>query len=509
MDNIKQGDYLVVKSADDTGVFNIVRVHGDQKLLKSRVNLDDIVGQPYSSFYQLNGRRFQKISDIETTVDNDITNSTGINGQSIEETTIEVEKEAPTTSTTAAVPTESNQQFNQFSNQDILSYLSKVLEEKNANASVIRGDNSGYVDTNTAQKLKDADILKLREEGYNGTEIIKILIENSETFNRKTDYAQEKWIKRKEKKYNQKYQILLANPLTICESSFKKAKDKISNLRYDSFAQLLSQSGVHANCHVMVVESMVGMVVGAVAYRMQGLGRILSVYGGQQPHLEMARNYNLSPEALAIIEPIPAIELGPAAKDVRENGFHDYQEFELPKAVPVQEEEEENTSNKKGSKKRKLVIPEPKDQINSTGRAPEAQVRLRSYLRQGVDRLIIACKYRPLPILKQALSLLAPSSPFVIFHEFLEPLVDCYLYLQEHELALKLNLSDYWLREFQTLPGRMRPEMFMSTSGGYLLSGIYVGLDVTNRTLERLEAEKKTSTEETSSSKNQGEKMDV
>ena len=90
-------------------------------------------------------------------------------------------------------------------------------------------------------------------------------------------------------------------------------------------------------------------------------------------------------------------------------------------------------------------------------------------------RLIIACKYRPLPILKQALYVLQPSSSFVIFHEFLEPLVDCYLYLQANGLALRLVLSDTWMREFQTLPGRVRPDMYMSTTGGYILSGIYVG----------------------------------
>jgi hypothetical protein len=61
-------------------------------------------------------------------------------------------------------------------------------------------------------------------------------------------------------------------------------------------------------------------------------------------------------------------------------------------------------------------------------------------------RLVIACKYRPLPILKQALFVLQPSSPFVVFHEFLEPLVDCYLYLQAHNLALRMVLSDTWHR---------------------------------------------------------------
>lgn len=111
----------------------------------------------------------------------------------------------------------------------------------------------------------------------------------------------------------------------------------------------------------------------------------------------------------------------------------------------------------------------------STGRAPQDQERIRSYLSQGVDSLIIASKYRPLPILKQSLYLLAPSSAFVIFSEFLEPLLDCFAYLQETNLALKLVLGETWLREFQALPGRFRPDMFMSSSGGYFLSGIYVG----------------------------------
>lgn len=91
-------------------------------------------------------------------------------------------------------------------------------------------------------------------------------------------------------------------------------------------------------------------------------------------------------------------------------------------------------------------------------------------------RLIIASKYRPLPILKQALYVLQPSSSFVIYHEFLEPLVDCYLYLNSNQLALRLVLSDTWMREFQTLPGRVRPDMFMSTSGGFILTGVYVGM---------------------------------
>jgi hypothetical protein len=90
--------------------------------------------------------------------------------------------------------------------------------------------------------------------------------------------------------------------------------------------------------------------------------------------------------------------------------------------------------------------------------------------------LIIAVKFQPLPILQQCLNLLYPSSHFVVFSEFMEPLIECYLYLYENSLAVRLVLSDTWMREFQTLPGRVHPEMFMSTSGGFLLTGVYVGM---------------------------------
>lgn len=195
---------------------------------------------------------------------------------------------------------------------------------------------------------------------------------------------------------------------------------------------------------------------------------------------------------------MPAVELGPAAKHVAAEGFLDFASFALPEAQPADAAAEESSAQGDHGEAAVAVVSSGKkrkqpdavagnrlndqinscisDQLSSTGRSPEAQERIRSYLRQGVDRLIIAARFRPLPLLKVALYLLAPSSSFVVYHEFMEPLVECYLYLQEECLAIKLSLSDTWMREFQTLPGRTRPDMFMSTSGGYLLTGIYVGM---------------------------------
>lgn len=508
---ISLGQHVVMKYTQDKGSY-ILRADLGQKMGQTRVNLEDLAGRPFTQIYEQRSRRFELVHDVN--------NSELVFDEEGDEESGKVNSKGNVEDSTTT------QQLNAMSNTEINQYLNDLLATSD-NRKPVKGDNSVYVDSNTAQKLSTADIIKLREEGLSGAEIVKSLMENSATFGIKSDFAQAKYIKRKEKKYRKLYQVLPANPATICETYTYKNRDKVMNLRYDSLAQILSHSGVHSGAHVMVVESMSGLITGAVAYRMRGQGRILTVYAGQQPHYEIVRAYNLEPKDIEIIQPIPATELGPAAKDVKEKGFH------TPDPLPNLEEEEEriqkrrqlhdqrrendeaalkgsnvaavaedaatgtveedttnpsNAEDSQNNKKRKRedTVSRPmtdqqlhqsiRDNLHSTGRAGLSRDRVNKFLRQGVDRLIIACKYRPLPILKQALQLLAPSAPFVIFHEFMEPLVDCYLFLQEQELAVKLVLSETWTREFQTLPGRFRPDMFMNATGGYLLTGIYVGM---------------------------------
>ena len=45
---------------------------------------------------------------------------------------------------------------------------------------------------------------------------------------------------------------------------------------------------------------------------------------------------------------------------------------------------------------------------------------------------------------------------------------------QVSKAAVALQLQESWLREQQVLPGRTHPHMTMSTTGGYILSGIKV-----------------------------------
>jgi hypothetical protein len=72
-------------------------------------------------------------------------------------------------------------------------------------------------------------------------------------------------------------------------------------MRSDKLAQILSHGGVYAGAKVLVFESVVGLVVASLAYRMDGCGMILAPYFGQQPHFDLVDRLNLSPAQMNTI----------------------------------------------------------------------------------------------------------------------------------------------------------------------------------------------------------------
>ncbi|KFH06155.1 eukaryotic initiation factor 3, gamma subunit protein, partial [Toxoplasma gondii MAS] len=61
----------------------------------------------------------------------------------------------------------------------------------------VEGDNRDIADSNDAQQLTAGKIECLREEGMRGEEVIRLLMANSSTFEKKTKFAQEKYIRKK------------------------------------------------------------------------------------------------------------------------------------------------------------------------------------------------------------------------------------------------------------------------------------------------------------------------
>ena len=417
MSLIREGDIVIVRMHDDESS-HMLMVKGTQKLFKRKVDVEGLIGAPYGSVFEVGTNALQRVKD-----------SAGL---------------------------ELDDLLAEASSNDNLA--------KSSISAVVKGDNSNYNDTNTAQKMTIGEIRKLKEDGASGSTIIESLIANSDTWNKKTEFAQEKWLKRKQKKYIKRVRLMETTPTTLCEVYHTKSREKICGLRNDSLAHIISHSGVCAGSRVLLVETCVGLVVGSFANRMQGAGSIMALYTGQQPHFELVDALNLDDEATSIIQPFSSKEMGAAVEEVRKNGFSST--TSEPAAV--------TPTYLEANPDKESTFVRGKAQ-NSTGRKAEDVQRVRWQLRLGMNSLVMACRYDILPILKKALHLLAPSSPFVLYCEYAEPLTECYLFLVQNSLALRMIISDTWMRDFQTLPGRVHPQMYMSTTSGYILSGVYAG----------------------------------
>lgn len=132
---------------------------------------------------------------------------------------------------------------------------------------------------------------------------------------------------------------------------------------------------------------------------------------------------------------------------------------------------------KKYSPEEELLYREKKAIRDARKRLRPTPAQVRMYLRHPSDSLVIICgssQYPPALLLETYLPYLGLSKPFVIYCEFLEPLMACQHTLQQSPAILHLEITATWTRNIQVLPNRTHPEMTMSSCGGYLLSGIKI-----------------------------------
>jgi len=88
--------------------------------------------------------------------------------------------------------------------------------------------------------------------------------------------------------------------------------------------------------------------------------------------------------------------------------------------------------------------------------------------------LTIVAKEHPLQIANALLPFLGLSRPFVIFHAHREPLQETYMELKQKRNVINVRLFTNFLRSYQVLPDRTHPDILMSDTGGYILTGYLV-----------------------------------
>uniref|UniRef100_A0A3Q1FGM9 tRNA (adenine(58)-N(1))-methyltransferase non-catalytic subunit TRM6 n=1 Tax=Acanthochromis polyacanthus TaxID=80966 RepID=A0A3Q1FGM9_9TELE len=338
-------------------------------------------------------------------------------------------------------------------------------------------DNRNIVDDGKSQKLTRDDIETLKEQGLKGQEIIQQLIENSSTFRDKTEYAQDKYIKKKKKKYENTVTVLKPSCRILAMMYHGREPGKICHLRYDTLAQMLTLANIHARSKVLVFETCAGLVLGSIMERMGGYGSVIQMYPGGGPVRAGVESFGFPAHFHDTLHEFPichvnallAGDLDTTAKD------------------PTADEKLCFLFEVSGTKKRHKWRPDLLV-FFCFYQAQERKVKLEEKRKKlaaaaallegrNADGLVIASRFHPCPVLMTLLRFLAPSRPFVVYSQYKETLIECYTKLKEQGGTVNLRLSDTWLRHYQVLPNRTHPVLLMSGGGGYLLSGMTVAVD--------------------------------
>ena len=339
-------------------------------------------------------------------------------------------------------------------------------------------DNRDLVDSNDSQKMTLEELSQMKSDpSISGSCIVKAIIENSSTFESKTSFSKAKYIKKKQIKYQPRCRLTKCTASTICRALHTKDAKRMMNLRDDSLAQILSFANISAGCKILLFDTCCGVVTGACAQRMGGYGLIHSIFTGQAPcFVDLIGRFNLSFVEHSSIKWLHAGQIFHDDINKKQDG-EDYELIErnrivwpcslyphTQKYVETMKTDEDRIQfmNKRANRfARKLTRPTADENLQSLEESTKK-----------CDSLILACNYDPTHTLLTLLPYLETSCPFVVFYEYLEPLVQCFREIQNQGLAINLRLTDTWMREYQILPNRTHPNMNMSQNGGFILTGL-------------------------------------
>lgn len=189
-DKVKVGDYLVVQRQGYTKLHRL-RNHGNLILGSFTVEMDNVIGEKYYDTFQMKNMPGNKKLYILEKVD-EINTATG---------SVNIEKSG--------------------------------------------ADNRHIPNNADSQSLTKDDIDKLKDEELSSNNIVEQLINNSRTFNMKTEYSQEKYIKKKEKKYFEYIQIRKPTIRLLSQMFYRQDPTKTLGIRVDDLSQILTCANIH------------------------------------------------------------------------------------------------------------------------------------------------------------------------------------------------------------------------------------------------------------------------
>ncbi|XP_053982888.1 tRNA (adenine(58)-N(1))-methyltransferase non-catalytic subunit TRM6-like isoform X2 [Hylaeus volcanicus] len=376
-------------------------------------------------------------------------------------------------------------------------------------------DNRTIIDDGNSQKLSKEEILRLQESGKTGKEIVGSLIENNKSFLERTEYSQEKYLKKKEQKYLRHLTICKPNISSLHSIYFKLDHNKIGNLRMDALAQLLSYSDVQSDgLYILYNSGSQGLPTAAMLNRIGAntAGHLINLHPGNVPQATIVHAMNFPKEQLdrlinvniysflrlyhqgesAVLNNILTLKKprdswtkkikknasNVSDKNCIDNQISENKETSNKECLKSVSDTSKITENNETSKeesvnscstatKRKL---DESEEGNSMEDVPAKKPKWLLETQCAVDLvqkvkargLVIVAKEHPLNIVTALLPFLGVSRPFVIFHIYREPLQETYMMLKQRQNVINLRLFSNFLRSYQVLPDRTHPDILTS-----------------------------------------------
>jgi len=321
-------------------------------------------------------------------------------------------------------------------------------------------NNSQLYDTNAAQALSQSEIEALKKQtdsGVSGAELVDLIVSNSATFASKTEYSQEKYLKKKRAKHLSEVVVLPVSLARVAEAFWQKDPKKIRGLRPDMISLLLSTANARAGASSLVVENCSGLVLGSLLYRTQGLSYVVHAFEHNQKRTEGVKRFNFSTDVQSALVHVPLDKL--LNKQVAVAA----QTGAAAPATPA-------AAAAAAASGADATAMDTSDAAAAAPAQPLQDLTGEQVLSQQVDTLILASRYEPWHLLSTLWPFLRPGGRFVVYDECIEPLSAAHAKLQA-DMAVNVVLSEQFFRHHQVLPNRTHPFVNMSASGGYLLSG--------------------------------------
>lgn len=360
------------------------------------------------------------------------------------------------------------------------STLSELQETNATNEEIWDEPGASSSSGNDGARLTTVDVAALKSSGLKGQALIDSLTAASSSFEKRTVFSQDKFVRRKEAKHLRLFTPLAPSLATLVEYHFGTLAsggatgqpERFRGLRLDTLAQMLSAANVGAGGRYLVVDGTSGgLIVAACLERMGGKGRLIAVHDTEvATDFECVKAMNLPPGTYGD-DVLGTLNWAQMDDDLDQDDGEELPA--VPEHLSLEEYPKDSPEN--------IKLHRIRDRDRAKVLKRHAYVNSLRSLRREVlqkpgtfDGLLISTSHDPLSVLTSLLPLLAGSASFVVHSPQLQPLVEAHAALRGRTEVVNVGVTEPWTRRWQVLPGRTHPEMMTSSTGGYLLSGTRV-----------------------------------